>query len=841
MFVLLTNLFKICVALTIPEAAFSADTHRFLLASLLEAGFPSGTVILFASIVIFLAVAIWNWALRRQIKRQTLDLIVQQEQCKRARREMVESDQKYRELYESSRDGYALVDLNGNIMEFNKEFARMLRYNPEELIKLNIRDVTSNEQFERERKIVNKVMERGFSEVFEKKYIAKDGTTFPAEIRFHIWKDNDGNPAGVWAFVRDITERKDSYLQLQEAENEKVRILDSLFEHVIYSDTELRILWANKAAYESLGLSRTDVIGRRCYELWAGRDKPCEDCSVMKAMRTGKNYSVDKQTPDGRYWHIQGAPVRDSKGNIVGGVELTLDTTERSESERSLRESEEKYRALSENSLDIITRFDREKRCLYVNKLVENYIGLSPEQCTGRTVAELNLPEELVVAWEDGLQEVMESQAPKSLQIAAVLSENEFVFDCRMMPEFAEDGSVKSVLVTARDMTETKKLQELALRAQRLEEAGRIAGQVAHDFNNLMGPLVAYPDLIRELLPEDSQAHSYLTDMSNAAQKISDINQQLLTLGRRGHYNLLPLNLNDVVEQVLRQLFLPPDSLQLKTDLEPNLMNINGGEAQVFRAISNLVTNARDAICDSGTITIKTENYYADRLSIKYGRVPKGEYVKLTVSDTGIGIPQEILGKIFDPFFSTKPARSKRGSGLGLSVVHAVLKDHGAYIDCRSVVGEGTSFFIYFPITREKVEQLDPVEISGDGKNILVVDDDEAQRKVSSTLLKKLGYNVTLASSGEEAVELLEKHPQDLIILDMMIADGLDGTETLKRALEINPSQRAMIVSGFAENSRVEEAMKLGASGFLKKPFTLQAIGAAVHNAINSEVNTPIH
>jgi two-component system cell cycle sensor histidine kinase/response regulator CckA len=229
-----------------------------------------------------------------------------------------------------------------------------------------------------------------------------------------------------------------------------------------------------------------------------------------------------------------------------------------------------------------------------------------------------------------------------------------------------------------------------------------------------------------------------------------------------------------------------------------------------------------------------------DDICLVYGQVPKGEYVKLTISDTGCGIPDEIIQKIFDPFFTTKAADKKRGSGLGMSVVDAVIKDHNGYIDMATKVGQGTSFFIYLPVCRETSGIVDTNLIPGGHEKILVIDDDEIQRKVSEQLLTKLGYKVLTAESGERAIEILTIDPHDLLVLDMIMPSGIDGTETYRRVLEINPSQKAILVSGFSESNRVFEAQRLGVGAFVKKPLTKNSLAAAVRTELDRKFNTVI-
>jgi len=262
-------------------------------------------------------------------------------------------------------------------------------------------------------------------------------------------------------------------------------------------------------------------------------------------------------------------------------------------------------------------------------------------------------------------------------------------------------------------------------------------------------------------------------------------------------------------------------------------MNVKAGNAQIARAVFNLVNNALDAMDEVGELAIRTENWYADHTVGNYNQVPTGEYVKLTVTDNGCGISPDNINHIFEPFFTTKSADASRGSGLGLSVVHAVIKDHHGYIDIDSRLGQGTSVYVYLPVTRETTNAESEDIPHGRGETVLVVDDDPLQREVSFRLLSKLGYNVHTAESGENALARLRLERFDLILLDMIMPGGLDGAETLERILAITPSQKAVIASGYVESEKLHRAHELGATVFLRKPLTLAALARAVHDELN--------
>ena len=277
-----------------------------------------------------------------------------------------------------------------------------------------------------------------------------------------------------------------------------------------------------------------------------------------------------------------------------------------------------------------------------------------------------------------------------------------------------------------------------------------------------------------------------------------------------------------------------PD-IQIATDLAPNLLNIMGSPVHLSKTVMNLFSNAAEAISGAGSIVISTANRYIDTPVRGYDVVAEGDYVTLTISDTGVGIAVEDQEKVFEPFY-TKKKMGRSGTGLGMAVVWGTVKDHQGYIDIESDENHGTTFTLYFPASGIDT-QPEPTNVAmegfmGSGERILVVDDVAEQRDIASMMLKRLGYQVETAASGEAAVAYLKDHCVDLVVLDMIMDPGIDGLETYRRIIEIHPGQKAIIASGFSETDRVREAQKLGVGPYVKKPYTLENIGVAVKNEL---------
>jgi CheY-like chemotaxis protein len=374
-----------------------------------------------------------------------------------------------------------------------------------------------------------------------------------------------------------------------------------------------------------------------------------------------------------------------------------------------------------------------------------------------------------------------------------------------------------------------------------MEAIGIISGAVAHDLNNILSGLVTYPDLLLMEIPEGSPLRKPILTIQKSGEKVTAIVQDLLTLARRGVVTAEVVNFNDIISDYLkspeyeRLKSYHPD-VQVETNLEKDLLNILGSPVHLSKTVMNLVSNAAEAMPGGGKTLISTETRYIDSPIMGYDYVEEGDYITLTISDTGVGISPEDMERIFEPFY-TKKVMGRSGTGLGMAVVWGTVKDHKGYIDIKSSEGKGTTFTLYFPVTTKGVakdQPLVPIEdYMGKGESILVVDDVEEQREVASRVLKKLGYSVTSVSSGEEAVDYMKDNSADLLVLDMIMDPGIDGLETYKRILELHPRQKALIVSGFSETERVKEAQILGAGAYLKKPFLLEKIGLAVRDELD--------
>ncbi len=387
-----------------------------------------------------------------------------------------------------------------------------------------------------------------------------------------------------------------------------------------------------------------------------------------------------------------------------------------------------------------------------------------------------------------------------------------------------------------------EKLQQI----QKMEAMGIIAGGVAHDLNNILTAIVGYPDILLLQIPTDSPLRKIILSIKESGKKAAVVVQDLLTMARRGVNTNEAVNLNNIIFEYLNcpeyeklKSFHP--ALYLETNFEDNLLNILGSPVHLSKTVMNLISNAAEAMPDGGKVFISTENRYIDKetKTIRGKKeIEEGDYVILTVSDSGIGISLEDIEKIFDPFY-TKKMMGRSGTGLGMTVVLGTVEDHKGYVDVQSTLGQGTTFTLYFPVTRQELlkkrTQVPIEEYKGNGESILIVDDVEKQRQMVSMILTMLGYSVSTVSCGEEAVEYVKNNQVDIVILDMVMDPGINGLETFKRIHEFRPDQKAIIASGYSEVEQVAECLRLGAGQYIKKPYTLENIGIALRQELEKK------
>ena len=404
------------------------------------------------------------------------------------------------------------------------------------------------------------------------------------------------------------------------------------------------------------------------------------------------------------------------------------------------------------------------------------------------------------------------------------------------------EGMIRDITERKKSWEEQRQLEDQLVRARKMEALGLLAGGVAHDLNNVLSGVVAYPELLLLDLPEDSSLKAPLEAIQSSGQRAAAIVQDLLTLAQRGVLQTEVLNLNSVISEYMvsveyQKFKQDYPSVEVEISLAHDLMNVRGSRIYLCKSAANLIANAVEAQSTGGKILVSTANRYVDQPISGYDTINEGDYAVLKVQDFGSGISSEEMERIFEPFF-TKKAMGRSGTGLGMALVWGTIQDHNGYIHVNSTPDVGTTFELYLPITREEIRgDVAPVNIDAclaNGEKILVVDDINYQREIASCMLQKLGYATDVVASGEEAVEYIQNNEVDLIVLDMIMDPGIDGLETYRRIKKLRPDQKAIIASGFSEGMRVKKAQKLGAGAYVKKPYTIEKIAQALQDELKT-------
>ena len=549
-------------------------------------------------------------------------------------------------------------------------------------------------------------------------------------------------------------------------------------------------------------------------------------------------FEMEQPCKDGAtIWTLNNAKIlQDSEKQPVGIIGVTHNITERKNAEEALRESEVRHRELVENAVLGIFQVTKKGQFLMANERMANIFGYDSRQdfiANADNITKLYIkPEERPII----LKKIDEKGHIDGLTMNFRGKNGNPIFCNAYVRSIQRDGGEYIYEGLLEDVTDKRKMEAQLEKAQKMEAMGTLAGGVAHDLNNILGGLVSYPELLLIQLPEDSPLRKPILTIQKSGEKAAAVVQDLLTLARRGVVVTDVVNLNDVIVEYLespehKKLQSYHPGTHIETHLEKDVLNILGSSIHLSTTVMNLVSNAVEAVPEGGAITICTENRYIDRPIRDYDDVMEGDYMVLTVSDTGTGISPNDIGKIFEPFY-TKKKMGRSGTGLGMAVVWGTVKDHNGYIDVQSSEGKGTTFTLYFPATRKKLsEDETPLSVEsyrGNRESILVIDDVEEQRKIATDMLMELGYLVVSVSSGEEAVDYLKTNKADLILLDMIMDPGMNGLDTYKKILEIYPGQKAIIASGFSETDHVKEVQSLGAGAYIRKPLLLEKIGIAV-------------
>ena len=629
--------------------------------------------------------------------------------------------------------------------------------------------------------------------------------------------------------ARDITDRKRAEETLLASEEKYRRIIENTQEVIYQTDMEGRLIFASPSSERVLGYTPEEILGRRLSKLYALPEERTRLLKLLTETGSVTDFEAELTRKDGsRVWVSTNARLlKDQSGNPIGVEGVTRDVTARKTSEEALRKSEERMRLLIHSS-PVGIGIVQNGKYAFANPALVTIMGASgPNEIVGESLLTFIVPEDRDLVRQRATHRLEGLDPPGNYQVGG-LKKNDERFDMSVWPKRLDYMGKPALLAFVANVTSENLLKAQLLQAQKMEAIGTLSGGIAHDFNNLLTVVMGFSEL---LLAEKDQKHPEYADLQrifHAAKNGADLVRRLLMFSRKSEPKPVPMNLNKQiveVEKLLRRTI--PKMIDVKLELSADLPKINADPSQVELVIMNLAVNARDAMPDKGKLTLRTDIVTLDeeycRLHVEAN---PGEYVLLEVSDTGHGMDKKTVGRIFEPFFTTKEIG--KGTGLGLAMVHGIVKQHNGYITVYSEVGKGTTFGVYLPAIDGEVEtdvETKDIMPAFGTETVLLVDDEHLVSDLGARILSKHGYTVLQAVNGREALDLFKKERSEisLVILDLIMPE-MGGKECLKEILKIDPQVKVLIASGYSADASVKETIQMGAKGFITKPFRMNEL-----------------
>ncbi|MCJ7614931.1 MAG: PAS domain S-box protein [Desulfobacterales bacterium] len=529
---------------------------------------------------------------------------------------------------------------------------------------------------------------------------------------------------------------------------------------------------------------------------------------------------------------------------VITNEQFAMELVERKRAEEALCESEERFRSLVEITSDWIWEVDVDSVYTYASPKANELLGYEPEEIIGKTPFDF-MPEDEAERLAGLFRDIVQSGKPFSrLENTNICKDGQHVvLETSGVPVLDAHGNVLGYRGIDRDITarkhsetEKKKLQTQLQLLQKLESLGTLAGGIAHDFNNLLMGIQGNISLM--LLDMDS-THPFYEMFKNIEKQVKSgakLTSHLLGYARKGKYEVKPIDLNQLVEDISETFARTRKEITIRRDFADDLLAIEADSGQIEQVLLNLFINASDAMHGGGNLILKTINVTHNDMKSKVYEPKPGNYILLTVTDTGTGMDKRTAKRIFDPFFTTK--EMGRGTGLGLASAYGIIKAHGGYIDVESKKGQGTTFRIYLPVSENKVQQVIKTAegvIKGTG-TVLLVDDEEDIVEVGQRLLEALGYRALIAKGGEEAIEIYRKNRKhiDIVVLDMVMPN-IGGGKAYDRMKEIDPDVKVLLSSGYSIDGEANEILKRGCNGFIQKPFNINEVSEKIREILEKK------
>ncbi|MCG6973881.1 MAG: PAS domain S-box protein [Desulfobacterales bacterium] len=647
----------------------------------------------------------------------------------------------------------------------------------------------------------------------------------------------------IKALEKEHVVRKNTEAALRESE-EKYRLLVKNLPSIVYKGYDDWSVEFFDDKIERLSGYRVDQFKSKqitILDLIVYEDVASAKESFIRALKADKSYirefRIRSRTGNIHWMQERGQIICDDTGRIEYVSGVFFDITDRKHAEQVLRQSETRLKAVFEANPDPMVVYDANGYPLYLNPEFINVFGWSTEDLKGRRIP--FVPDDQIEITSQKIKELYDHQKPVRFETTRLTKYGQLL-DIFISAAIIKDSEREplGMVVNLTDITEKKRLETRLHGAQRMEAIGTLAGGIAHDFNNLMMGIQGNASLLLFNKDADHPDYEQLRNIEKHVLLGADLTKQLLGFARGGKYEVEVMDLNDLINRENRMFNRTKKEIAFHEQFEKDLWPVKVSKGQIEQVLLDLYVNAWQAMPGGGDLYVQTENIFLDQNVIWPFQIIPGKYVKISVTDTGIGMDETILQRIFEPFFTTK--EMGRGIGLGLASVYGIIKNHGGFIDVHSEKGKGTSFCIYLPalntqsiFKNKNIESTDKMTCGTE--TILLVDDEDMIIDVSRQLLEKIGYTVLTAASGGEAIEIYKNHLEEisLVIIDM-IMPGLNGGETYDELKKINPDVKVLLASGYSLDGQAQNIIDRGCNGFIQKPFNINKLSNKIRTVLDT-------
>ncbi len=777
-----------------------------------------------------------------------IELEMQNEELRRVQAELDAARVRYFDLYDLAPVGYVTVSEQGMILEANLATETLLGVARAAMIKQLLTRFVLKEDQDNYYLHRKQLFETGEPQAWELRMVKNDGTAFWARLEATAAQDAGGAPV-CRIMLSDMTERKQAEAALRESEEWFRSFVENANDIIYTLEPNGIIIYISPNWKAILGHDAHEVIGQSFARFVHPDDVPACRAFLERIITTGEKaggieYRIQHKDGTWRWHSSNGSPMSDAGGKLIGYMGIARDITERKQAEEALRKSEEKYSKafLTSPYAITITRL-KDGKYIEFNDAFTSITGFTREEVIANSSVGLNL-------WVD---------IEERKQVVSALLEGREVYgmECLFNKKNGEiiTGSLSAkiiylnnesfILSSIEDITERKRAEEEKAnlegqlqQAQKMESVGRLAGGVAHDFNNMLSVILGHAELALEQVDPAQPLHNDLMEIRKAAVRSADLTRQLLAFARKQTVAPKVLDLNETVAGMLKMLQrLIGEDIDLNWQPAADLWPVKVDPSQIDQILANLCVNARDAIADIGRITIETGNsvFDADYCADHAGFEP-GEYVLIAVSDNGCGMDKETMSHIFEPFFTTKGVG--KGTGLGLATVYGSVKQNNGFINAYSEPGLGTTFKIYLPRHAGKAGQMQnkgQATLAARGhETVLLVEDEPAILKLTKVMLERQGYIVLAASTPGEAIRLSREHAGEIhLLMTDVVMPEMNGRDLAKNLLSLYPDLKRLFMSGYTANVIAHHGVLDEGVYFIQKPFSMEDLAAKVREALD--------